>query len=67
MRASLYAVACIVAMGTVAMPVLAMPAVAQQGATDGQWREFGAGVGATKYSSLAQIGTCQRQWDTLRD
>ena len=51
MRASLYAVACIVAMGTVAMPVLAMPAVAQQGATDGQWREFGA----TKYSSLAQI------------
>lgn len=33
----------------------AMPAAAQQGATDGQWREYGADAGATKYSSLDQI------------
>ena len=33
----------------------ARPAAAQQGATDGQWREYGADAGATKYSSLDQI------------
>ena len=54
-----------VVIGTVSMAVLAapavataaagMPAVAQQGATDGQWREYGADAGSTKYSSLDQI------------
>ena len=51
MRTLLYVVAC-----TVAMSVLvAVPAVAQQGARDGQWRAFAADVGATKYSPLDQI------------
>ena len=60
MRTPLYAVACAVAMGTVAMgaaatPIVAMSAVAQQGATDGQWRAFASDAGATRYSALDQI------------
>jgi len=33
----------------------ASPALAQNGAVDGQWRAYAADIGATKYSSLDQI------------
>ena len=45
-----------VATGTTATPgAAAIPFVAQQGATDGQWRAFAADAGSTKYSPLEQI------------
>ena len=31
------------------------PVAAQQGATDGQWRYYGGGLGGTAYSPLDQI------------
>ena len=37
------------------LAIVALPAWAQQGATDGQWRAYGGDNGATKYSSLDQI------------
>ncbi|MCH7892815.1 MAG: PQQ-binding-like beta-propeller repeat protein [Gemmatimonadetes bacterium] len=49
------AVAWAIAMGAVALGGAATPIVAQQGATDGQWRAFAADAGATKYSPLDQI------------
>lgn len=50
-RRSLYAGTWTVAVGA----LLAAPVLAQQGATDGQWRAFTGDPGATKYSSLGQI------------
>ena len=66
MRTRLFAVACVAVMGTVAMgtlamgaaampPTAALPRVAQQGATDGQWRTFASGNGSSRYSPLDQI------------
>ena len=40
---------------TVAALAAATVGFAQQGATDGEWRSFGADLGSTKYSSLDQI------------
>ena len=50
-RTPLYAVACAVTLGA----WLHAPVLAQQGATDGQWRAFAGDPGATKYSALGQI------------
>ena len=41
-----------IALGVV---LLAGPAGAQQGATNGEWRSYGGDVGSTKYSPLDQI------------
>ena len=35
--------------------LLAAPAAAQHGATNGEWRSYGADIGSTKYSPLDQI------------
>ena len=42
-------------LGLVLAVGLAAPAVAQQGATDGEWRYYGGGPGGTSYSPLDQI------------
>ena len=44
-----------VAVPTVAVPTAATTTVAQQGTTDGQWRDFAGGAGSIRYSSLEQI------------
>ena len=38
-----------------ALLLAAAPALAQYGATDGEWRSYGGDLGSTKYSPLAQI------------
>ena len=42
-------------MTVTALVLAAAAGFAQQGATDGEWRSFGADLGSTKYSSLDQI------------
>ena len=45
---------CLASLAT-ALAFLPMSAAAQQGATEGEWRAYGADDGATKYSALNQI------------